>query len=212
MTIPRTRVKICGITRLEDALAAAGAGADAVGFVFYAKSPRAVSPQRAREMALALPPFVSRVGLFVDAPPETVSDILETVPLDLLQFHGEEAPADCARFGRPYLKAVPMADGGDPLACMDRFPHAAGFLLDSHGNGKTGGTGVAFDWDRIPRDLRHCVVLAGGLNPDNVAEAVRRVRPWAVDVSTGVEVRPGVKDPSRIQAFVNEVKRVDCNP
>jgi len=211
MATPRTRVKICGITRMEDALAAAQAGADALGFVFYAKSPRAVTPEAAREMALALPPFVSRVGLFVDAAPETVAAVLEVVALDLLQFHGDECPADCASFGRPYLKAVPMAEGLDPLAYMDTYPHAAGFLLDSHGNGKTGGTGQTFDWERIPRDLRHCLVLAGGLNPDNVAEAVRQVRPWAVDVSSGVEARPGIKDPARMQAFVNEVKRVDCN-
>lgn len=196
---------------MEDALAAAEAGADALGFVFYARSPRAVTPEAAREMALALPPFVNRVGLFVDAAPETVAAILEAVPLDLLQFHGDECPADCVSFGRPYIKAVPMAEGLDPLAYMDTYPHAAGFLLDSHGNGKMGGTGQTFDWDRIPRDLRRCLVLAGGLNPDNVAEAVRRVRPWAVDVSSGVEARPGIKEPARMQAFVNEVKRVDCN-
>ncbi len=211
MATPRTRVKICGITRMEDALAACEAGADALGFVFYARSPRAVTPEAAREMALALPPFVSRVGLFVDAAPETVAAVLDVVPLDLLQFHGDECPADCASFGRPYLKAVPMAAGLNPVAYMDTYPHAAGFLLDSHGNGKTGGTGQTFDWERIPRDLHHCLVLAGGLNPDNVAEAVRRVRPWAVDVSSGVEARPGIKDPARMQAFVNEVKRVDCN-
>lgn len=211
MATPRTRVKICGITRMEDALAACDAGADALGFVFYATSPRAVTPEAAREMALALPPFVSRVGLFVDATPETVAAVLDVVPLDLLQFHGNECPADCASFGRPYLKAVPMAEGLDPLAYMDAYPHATGFLLDSHGNGKTGGTGQTFDWERIPRDLHHRLVLAGGLNPDNVAEAVRRVRPWAVDVSSGVEARPGIKDPARMQAFVNEVKRVDCN-
>jgi phosphoribosylanthranilate isomerase len=212
MATPRTRVKICGITRMEDALAAAAAGADAVGFVFHAPSPRAVTPEAAREMVLAMPPFVSRVGLFVDAAPETVAAILDTVPLDLLQFHGDECPADCDALGRPYLKAVPMAPGTDPVAYMDAYPHAAGFLLDSHGNGRTGGTGMTFDWDRIPRDLRHCLVLAGGLNPENVADAVRRVRPWAVDVSTGVEARPGIKDPARMQAFVDEVKRVDCNP
>ncbi len=197
---------------MEDALAAAMAGADAVGFVFYARSPRAVTPEAAREMALAMPPFVSRVGLFVDAAPDRVAAILDTVPLDLLQYHGDEFPADCDAIGRPYLKAVPMAPGTDPVAYMETYPHAAGFLLDSHGNGRTGGTGETFDWDRIPRDLRHCLVLAGGLNPENVADAVRRVRPWAVDVSTGVEARPGIKDPARMQAFVDEVKRVDCNP
>ncbi|OOG22332.1 N-(5'-phosphoribosyl)anthranilate isomerase [Thioalkalivibrio denitrificans] len=212
MAPPRTRVKICGVTRVEDALAAAEAGADAVGFVFYAKSPRAVSPEVAREIALALPPFMSRVGLFVDAPSETVAAVLQQVPLDLLQFHGSESPAYCGRFGRPYLKAVPMAEGTDPVAYMDAYPEAAGFLLDSHGNGRVGGTGETFDWGRIPRDLRHCLVLAGGLNPDNVAEAVRRVRPWAVDVSSGVEARPAIKDPERIRAFVDEVRRVDCNP
>lgn len=211
MATPRTRVKICGITRLEDALGAAEAGADAVGFVFYAASPRAVTPEAAREMALAMPPFVSRVGLFVDEKPETVASILGVVPLDLLQFHGDERPGDCAAFGRPYIKAVPMSGTVDPMAYMDAYPHAAGFLLDSHGNGRAGGTGDTFDWDRIPRDLRHCVVLAGGLDPENVAEAVHRVRPWAVDVSTGVEARPGIKDPARMKAFVSEVKRVDCH-
>jgi phosphoribosylanthranilate isomerase len=212
MTIPRTRVKICGVTRLEDALAVAEAGADAVGFVFYGKSPRAVSAEQAAAMALALPPFLSRVGLFVNAAPEEVAAVLARVPLDLLQFHGSESPAYCGQFGRPYLKAVPMVEELDPLTYMDAYPEAAGFLLDSHGNGRVGGTGETFDWKRIPHDLRHCVVLAGGLNPDNVAEAVRRVRPWAVDVSSGVEVRPGIKDPERIRAFVSEVRRVDCNP
>jgi phosphoribosylanthranilate isomerase len=212
MKTPRTRVKICGVTRLEDALAAAEAGADAVGFVFYGKSPRAVNAEQAAAMALALPPFLGRVGLFVDAPPDEVAAVLARVPLDLLQFHGGESPAYCREFGRPYLKAVPMGEGMDPVAYMDAYPEAAGFLLDSHGNGRVGGTGETFEWDRIPRDLRHCVVLAGGLNPDNVAEAVRRVRPWAVDVSSGVEARPGIKEPERIRAFMNEVRRVDCNP
>jgi len=197
----RTRVKICGITRVEDALAAARAGADAIGLVFYAESPRAVTAARAREIVAALPPFVTSVGLFVNAGADAVHAVLETVPLDLLQFHGDEGPEQCRAFGRPYLKALRMREGialDDELA---RYGDAAGILLDAFDPAAYGGTGEAFDWSLIPADLARPLVLAGGLDPGNVAEAVRRVRPWAVDVSSGVEAAKGIKDADRITAF-----------
>lgn len=205
----RTRVKICGITRPEDALAAARAGADAIGLVFYPPSPRAVTRERAREIVQALPPFVSVVGLFVNARPAEVRAVLEAVPIDLLQFHGDEAPEECRRYGRPYIKAVAMAPGVDLQAATRRYADAAGLLLDTHREGVRGGTGEAFDWSRIPPELDKPVILAGGLTPENVAEAVRRVRPYAVDVSSGVEASKGIKDAARIEAFVRGVNSVD---
>ncbi len=192
---------------MEDALCAARAGADAIGLVFHAPSPRAVTPTQAAAIARALPPFVTAVALFVDPAPEAVESVLAEVPVGMLQFHGDEPPALCRRFGLPYLKAVPMGAGVDPAAWAARYPDAAGLLLDSHGGGRSGGTGEAFDWGRIPAGLDRPVVLAGGLAPENVAEAVRRVRPWAVDVSSGVEARKGIKDPARIEAFMREVRR-----
>lgn len=192
---------------MEDALCAARHGADAVGLVFHPASRRAVGAEAAAEIARALPPFVTAVALFVDPEPEAVEAVLARVPVGLLQFHGDEPPELCRRFGLPYLKAVPMGAGADPREYARRYPDAAGLLLDSHGGGRTGGSGEAFDWGRVPGDLGRPVVLAGGLHPGNVAEAVRRVRPWAVDVSSGVESAPGVKDPARIEAFMQEVRR-----
>ncbi len=205
----RTRVKICGFTRPGDALEAARLGVDAVGLVFYPDSPRYVTLETARVIAAALPAFVTVVGLFVDAAPETVEAVLERVPLDLLQFHGQESPEDCARYGRPYIKAIRMAEGIDLYREAERFHQARGPLLDAWHPAVPGGTGERFDWARIPADLPLPVILAGGLSPDNVAEAVRRVRPWAVDVSSGVESAKGVKDPAKMAAFLREVGHGD---
>ncbi len=202
-----TRVKICGMTRPEDASAAAGLGADAVGLVFHPGSRRYVEPETARRIVLALPPFVTAVGLFVDAPAPAVREVLARVPLGMLQFHGDEGPEYCASFGRPFLKAVPMADAVEPRDYARRFSQAAGLVLDGHGAGRTGGTGRGFDWARVPGDLGIAVVLAGGLGPANVEQAVARVRPYAVDVSSGVEQAPGVKDAELMRAFMRGVER-----
>lgn len=200
------RSKICGITRVEDALAAVAAGADAIGLVFYAPSLRAVSLQRAQEILLALPPFVSTVGLFVDAARGEVEALLEVLPLDLLQFHGDETPADCEGFGRPYMKALRVRPGLDLHAQARLYAGAQALLLDTFVPGVPGGTGEAFDWDLVPHDLAKPVVLAGGLTPENVGEAIRRVRPFAVDVSGGVEQARGIKDAAMIEAFIRAVR------
>lgn len=200
------RVKICGITRSEDLHAACKAGADALGFVFYAGSPRHLSIEQAALLVAQLPPFVQSVGLFVDAEPAFVEAVLETVPLDLLQFHGNEAPEQCRAFGRPYLKAVRMRAGVDLVKYCADFHDARGLLLDAYVPGVPGGTGEHFDWGLIPAGLPKPIVLSGGLNPDNVAQAVQAVRPWAVDVSSGVETAPGIKDAARVAAFVRHAK------
>ncbi len=204
-----TRIKICGITRIEDALAAARSGADALGLVFYEKSPRHVSVQLAAQLAAAVPPFVTLVGLFVNASAESVRAVLQAVPLDVLQFHGEEAPAFCAQFGRPYLKAIRVKAGVDLVQCAADYGHAQGLLLDAYVEGTHGGTGEAFDWALIPHNLALPVILSGGLHAGNVAAGVKQVRPWAVDVSSGVEAGKGIKDAAKIAAFINEVKQTD---
>ena len=200
------RVKICGITRIEDALAAAAAGADAIGLVFYAKSPRAVDIEQARAILAALPPFVTSVGLFVDAERSELERILASVPLDLLQFHGDESVQQCEAFGRPYIKALRVKAGDDIAAQVARYPSAQGILLDAYVEGVPGGTGEAFDWSLIPQALSKPLILAGGLRPDNVAEAVSRVRPYAVDVSGGVEASKGVKDVEKVGAFIRAAR------
>jgi phosphoribosylanthranilate isomerase len=205
-----TRIKICGITRVEDALAACAAGADALGFVFHPPSPRNLAPDTAREIISALPPFVSAVGLFVDCEPDQIERIAARVPLDMLQFHGDEAPELCARFGRPYLKAVRMRPEVDLLEYARRFGDARGLLLDAFVSGTHGGTGTRFDWRLVPADLPVPIVLSGGLTPDNVGEAVQAVRPWAVDVSSGVEAAKGIKDPRRMRDFIAGVRRADA--
>lgn len=204
-----TAVKICGITRIEDALAAARLGAHALGFIFYAKTPRHVAPQRAAEIIRALPPFMTAVGLFVDPEANDVERVLEQVPLNVLQFHGEETPALCGRFRVPYIKAVRVRAGLNLLQYAQLYGAARGLLLDAYVEGAHGGTGTAFDWGLIPRELPLPVILSGGLNPDNVADAIRRVSPQAVDVSSGVEVSPGIKDPRKITAFMKEVRSAD---
>lgn len=200
------RVKICGITRLQDALFAVNAGADALGFVFYEKSPRHVSAVQAAALCAALPPFVTSVGLFVDAPAEFVDSVLALAPLDLLQFHGDESPEYCASFGKPYIKAVRVTRETDLLKCAADFATARGLLLDAYVPGVPGGTGESFDWNLIPPQLPKAVILSGGLSPANVADAVRQVRPWAVDVSSGVEASKGIKDTGLIAQFITKAK------
>jgi phosphoribosylanthranilate isomerase len=201
------RSKICGITRIEDALAAAEAGADAIGLVFYAKSPRAVDVQQARAIIAALPPFVSTVGLFVNASRCELNEILEAVPLDLLQFHGDETPADCDGFHRPWIKALRVRPGDDLDAQCKHYANASGILLDTFVAGVPGGTGEAFDWSLVPQRLSKPIILAGGLNPGNVGQAIAQVGPYAVDVSGGVEQAKGIKDAAKIEAFVRAVKQ-----
>ncbi len=202
----RTRVKICGITRMEDALAAVNHGCDAIGLVFYAASPRFVTPERARQIVEALPPFVNAVGLFVDAPAEYVESVLAQVRLDLLQFHGDEYPDYCARFGLPYLKAVRVRPETNLLQYAADFAGAKALLLDTYVAGTAGGTGQTFDWSLIPPNLAKPVILAGGLDANNVGEAVRRVRPYGVDVSGGVEREKGIKDADKIAAFMRGIE------
>lgn len=205
----RTRVKICGITRIDDALTAAENGADAIGLVFYPPSPRAVDIDTAADIVDALPPFVTAVGLFVNADVDAVDQVLERVPLGLLQFHGDESPADCDGFGRPWIKAIRMRPDVDLHRSDADFAHAAALLLDAYTPDRYGGTGERFEWNRIPDDLRHRVVLAGGLAADNVAQAVNQVQPYAVDVSGGVEAAKGIKDPARVAAFLQAVRQAD---
>jgi phosphoribosylanthranilate isomerase len=205
----RVRVKICGITRVEDALEAARLGADALGFVFHPASPRFVSAGRAAEIVAALPPFVTSVGLFVDAAPAEVEAVLGEVPLDLLQFHGAETPQQCARHGHPWIKALAVAPGVDLLQSAMLFQGARGLLLDAFVPGSHGGTGVTADWASIPGRMPVPVVLAGGLHPGNVGAAIRAVRPWGVDVSSGVERGKGVKDHDKLAAFMRGVRDAD---
>lgn len=207
----RTRVKICGLTRAQDALLAARLGVDAIGLVFYPKSPRAVTIDGALGVLQGLPPFVTRVGLFVDMGEAEVRSVLDQVPLDLLQFHGDEPPEDCGCFGRPWVKAIRMRDGVDLRAERERYTSASGLLLDAYQPGVAGGTGRCFDWGRVPGDLAGEVILAGGLAPENVSAAIRRVRPYAVDVSGGVESAKGVKDPAKMAAFMREVRHGDTH-
>ena len=199
------RSKICGITRIEDALAAVEAGADAIGLVFYARSPRAVNVLQARAIIAALPPFVTTVGLFVNASRCELNETLDAVQLDMLQFHGDESEADCVGFGLPYIKAARMRQGFDLLKYAASFPEAQGLLLDAFVEGYGSG-GETFDWSLIPSGLPLPLILSGGLNAGNVAEAVRHVRPWAVDVSSGVERAKGIKDAARIIDFVAGVQ------
>ncbi|SDW47493.1 phosphoribosylanthranilate isomerase [Thiocapsa roseopersicina] len=207
----RTRVKICGLTRRADVDAAVAAGVDAIGFVFHPPSPRAVSAQDARDLCAGLPPFVTAVGLFVDASPEQIRATLDQVPLELLQFHGDEAPELCASFGRRWIKAVRMRPDIDLAAQLKRYEQAAGLLLDTFDPARPGGTGQRFDWDRIPAAIAPSIVLAGGLDADNVAEAIRRVRPFGVDVSGGVEASKGIKDHDKIRDFMQRVNDVDIS-
>ena len=196
------RVKICGITRVEDAQAAAEAGADAIGLVFYDASPRAVTVEQAARIIKSLPPFVTTVGLFVNHPRAALLEILERVPLDLLQFHGDESVDECEHYGRPYMKALRVKVGDDVPSLMAPYTRARGILLDTYVEGIPGGTGAAFDWSLVPVTSPKPIVLAGGLTAQNVARAVRQVRPYAVDVSGGVELSKGIKEPAKMREFI----------
>lgn len=221
--LARTRVKVCGITRTQDAITAIQAGADALGFVFYSPSPRAVTADVAAQLCQQLPPFVDKVGLFVNVSAAEVQQVLKKVPLSLLQFHGDESAAFCEQFGVAYIKAVRMPAGGtdnetdssevveayeQAIAQLDSHQAAAGFLLDTYQKGVPGGTGKIFDWSRIPSNLTQAIILAGGLDANNVAAAVKAVAPYAVDVSSGVESSAGIKAPEKIQAFMQAVAGV----
>jgi phosphoribosylanthranilate isomerase len=204
-----TAVKICGITRVEDALAAAHAGAHAIGLIFTAESPRRVSTAVARKIVEALPAFVTPVALFVDPQPAQVERVVDEVRPQLLQFHGDETPDFCVQFGVPYITVARVGPGVDLLQYAGRHRAAKGLLLDAFVEGSHGGTGSTFDWSLIPAKLPLPLILAGGLDPDNVGDAVRRVRPWAVDVSSGVETAKGIKDAARIAAFIRGVRDAD---
>ena len=212
--MPRTRIKICGFTRVEDALTAARSGADAIGLIFYPASPRAVSIARAREISSALPPFVSTVALFVNETSQTVISTIAAVRPSILQFHGDEDESYCVQFGLPYMKAIRVGDQmtpGDLLECQDRFHSAQALLLDTLSQHVYGGSGAAFDWSLIPADMRSNIVLSGGLNPTNVNGAVKQIRPWAVDVSSGVETaEKGIKDHRKIEQFIEAVRNADA--
>ncbi len=205
----RTRIKICGITRPEDLQAVLAAGADAIGFVFHPPSPRYVEREVAASLIGRVPPFVTRVGLFVNADPAVVKAALAAMPLDLLQFHGDEDPRYCEQFGRPYVKVARMAPGLDLVEFARAFASAQGILLDAHVE-SYGGAGKTFDWSLVPESLPLPVILSGGLTAGNVGDAIRMVRPWAVDVSSGVEVAKGIKDASMIAAFVAAVRSADA--
>jgi phosphoribosylanthranilate isomerase len=207
MSTARTRVKFCGITRTGDACAAALLGADAIGMVFYDASPRAVDIVRAQEIVAALPPFVATVALFVNASEQAIRDVVDAIHPSLLQFHGDESPEECVRHGLPFIKAIRMAAGVDLRAEAQRYSAARALLLDAFADGRYGGTGQVFDWARIPANVEMPFILAGGLTPDNVAAAVAAVRPYAVDVSGGIEIDKGIKDPAKMRAFLQEVHR-----
>lgn len=205
----RTRIKICGITRAEDAADAVRLGADAIGLVFYPPSPRAVSLQQAKAIVRGLPPFVTVVGLFVNEEREAIERAIRQVPIDLLQFHGDESAEECSGYSRPWIKAIRMREGIDLAEAEQRYGSAAGLLLDSYQAGLPGGTGQRFDWGRIPGSLASRIILAGGLDAQNVAQAIAQVHPYAVDVSGGVERSKGIKDAAKIEAFIAGVKRGD---
>ena len=204
----RTRVKICGITCIDDALSAASAGADAIGLVFYAPSPRAVAAETARQILQEIPAFVTTVGLFVDTDTDEVNRILEQVELDCLQFHGNEPAEYCRQFGKPYIKAVRVQKDTDIDAIAASYSDARGLLLDTYIEHIAGGTGQSFDWQLVPEHCSKPIILAGGLTVDNVAEAITQTHPYAVDVSGGVEAQKGIKDHEKMSAFIKEVNRV----
>lgn len=208
MSVNRTRIKICGITRLEDAQAAVVAGVDALGFVFYSKSPRVVTVEQVHDIIYALPAFITTVGLFVDAPTGDVTKTLCRVPLNLLQFHGDEEAAYCEQFGIPYIKAIRVKQGDDINKKIESYTSAAAILLDTYKEDVPGGTGESFDWALIPSKTIKPIILAGGLTPENVVQAITQTKPYAVDVSGGVEKQKGIKDLEKIKAFVRGVQSV----
>ena len=203
----RTRVKICGITRVEDATTVVQCGADALGLVFYPQSPRFIDSAIAREIAESVSPFVTVVGLFVNTEPEAIHHVIERVPLGLLQFHGDEDNATCKSFGLPFIKSIAMRDGIDVLSRMQHYPDASGFLLDAWQPRSHGGGGETFDWQCIPESSPKALILAGGLTPENVTLAINTSRPYAVDVSSGVETEKGIKSAAKIAAFMRGVEK-----
>ncbi len=205
----KTRVKICGMTRVEDALEAARLGVDALGFVFFAKSPRNIEAYQAQKIIGQLPAFVTTVALFLNPDESFVKQVLLETDIDLLQFHGTETAAFCESFDKPYIKALGIDGVDDVEALISQYKGARSVLLDSHGAGKAGGTGETFNWLSIPQSLRNKIILAGGLNADNVADAIRQVHPYAVDLSSGVETAPGKKDHELMARLMSEVKRAD---
>ena len=200
------KIKICGITRPEDAILASELGVDAIGLVFYGESPRAITIDQARDIVAVVSPFTSIVGLFVDETQYEIQTVLDEVSLDVLQFHGDQSQALCADFGRRYFKAIRIGGDTDIEAEMADYPDASAFLLDTHSDKARGGTGESFDWEKVPARSKKPIILAGGLNPDNVAEAIRKTSPYAVDVSSGVELSKGIKDVEKMTAFVNAVR------
>ena len=205
----RTRIKICGITRPDDAITAASAGADAIGLVFYPPSPRSVSIADANNIVEVLPPFVVSVALFVNPTKAEVESVLSACRIDVIQFHGEESREFCKQFGRPYLKAARVKAGFDLIKYLQEFSDASGWLLDAFHEDAYGGKGAVFDWRLIPPKLAKPLILSGGLTVHNVAEAVRLVQPWAVDVSSGVEIGKGIKDAKKVATFISEVRNAD---
>lgn len=209
MSAHRTRIKLCGMTRAEDVRQAVALGVDYIGLIFADRSPRRLSVAPAQALRSLLPPAVAAVALVMDTPRDAIEVIVSELRPDYLQFHGSEEEGFCAGFGVPYFKAIAMGDGGDPRVAMARFPSAHGFVLDGHGAGEAGGSGRRFDWTRLPRDGGRPILLAGGLSADNVALALRTAQPWGVDVSSGIELAPGVKDATRMGHFVAAVRAHD---
>jgi phosphoribosylanthranilate isomerase len=206
-SLARVRTKICGITSVKDAMCAIEMGADAIGLVFYEPSPRAVTIDQAKEICAALPPFVTVVALTVNAPRSFVEQIVERLPVSLLQFHGDEDECDCLGFSVPYVKALRVKNEQDVSEAERAFPSASGILVDTYKKGVPGGTGEIFDWGLLPKSRVKSLILAGGLNPENVRTAIAAVKPFAVDVSGGVEVSPGIKSPELVKQFIQEVSR-----
>jgi len=202
-----TRIKFCGLTRLEDVQLAARLGVDAVGFVLTRRSKRFIEPAAAARLRDAVPPYVTTVALVMDDEPAYIADILRVLRPDMLQFHGSETDEECAAYGVRYTKAIAMGEGPAALERLHRFPGAAGLLLDGHGLGEQGGSGQRFDWSLMPKDLSQPLILAGGITADNVAEAIRVGQPWAVDVSSGIESSPGIKDRAKMERFISAVRR-----
>jgi phosphoribosylanthranilate isomerase len=201
----RTRIKFCGMTRVEDALAAVALGVDAIGMVLTPRSKRCISPLQAREIRRALPPLVAAVTLFMDDEPGFIAEAVAIVQPDLLQFHGSETLEDCVRYDVPYIKAIAMAGSADPRLCLREHTAAIGFLFDAHAHGEQGGSGRTFDWTRVPRGLSRPLLLAGGLTAENVGAAIRTAAPYAVDVASGIEAAPGIKDAAKMRRFVDAV-------
>ncbi|WP_213948130.1 phosphoribosylanthranilate isomerase [Luteibacter sp. dw_328] len=202
-----TRIKFCGLTRLEDVELAARLGVDAIGFVMTRRSKRYIEPTAAARLRDALPPYITSVALVMDDEPAYIDEVLRVLRPDMLQFHGGETDEACAAFGVRYTKAIAMGEGEGALERLRQFPRAAGLLLDGHGLGEQGGSGQRFDWSLMPKDLAQPLILAGGLDADNVAEAIRVARPWAVDVSSGIESSPGIKDRAKMERFISAVRR-----